>query len=355
LLIGFIGEKSMASNIVVVDDTPENLHVLVQLLQEQGYRVRPAPNGTHALATVLKEPPDLILLDIMMPEMNGYEVCRQLKADDRTRDIPVIFISALDEAIDKATAFSVGGLDYVTKPFQAEEVLARVKTHLTLRHLQQELQQNNRALASANETLEEKVQLRTAELAQANQDLQAEIEQRISHQQEKDRLFSLVSHQSEQLRTMTTWLIQTAQTERQGLASELRTEIAHKIELLQSSLTTARQLLGTPQIEHIADHLDSALQMLVQMEQYVTRITTALPRPTSHEQDISQSLLLKLTEREREVLQLLVQGKTGSEISETLSISASSVHTYNRRIKDKLNIHDIPGLVKFAIDHKLVG
>jgi len=243
----------------------------------------------------------------------------------------------------------------VTKPFQTEEVLARVRTHLTLHHLQQELQQNNRALATANETLEEKVHQRTAELAQANHDLQAEIEHRISHQQEKDRLFNLVSHQSEQIRTMTTWLIQAAQTERQGLALELRTEIAHKIELLQSSLTRARQLLNTSRIEQVADQLDSALQMLAQMEHYVTRVTTTLPQPTTHEQDVSQSLLLKLTEREREVLQLLAQGKTSSEISKTLSITAGSVYTYNRRIKDKLDIHDIPGLIKFAMDHNLVS
>lgn len=345
----------MTSNIVVVDDTPENLHILVQLLQEQGYRVRPAPNGAHALATILKEPPDLILLDIMMPEITGYELCQQLKADDRTHDIPIIFISALDEALDKATAFSVGGVDYITKPFQAEEILARVKTHLTLCRLQQELQQHNQVLESANETLEEKIDLRTAELAQANRDLQAEIEQRIKHQHEKDRLFSVVSQQSEQLRTMTTWLIQTTQTDRQGLASELRTEIAHKVELLQSSLSMARELLDTAQIEPIAAHLDSALQMLAQMEQYVSQVTATLPQPTTPEQDVSQSLLLKLTEREREVLQLLVQGKTGNEISETLSISTSSVHTYSRRIKNKLDIHDIPGLVKFAIDHNLVG
>jgi len=142
------------ASILVVDDTPENLRVLVQLLQAQGYRVRPVPNGEHALMSAQKEPPDLILLDILMPEMDGYEVCRRLKADDRTRDIPIIFISALDEGLDKATAFSVGGVDFVTKPFQAEEVLSRVYTHLTLHRMHQSLQEKNEILQQQNAELD---------------------------------------------------------------------------------------------------------------------------------------------------------------------------------------------------------
>ncbi|MBN1992759.1 MAG: hybrid sensor histidine kinase/response regulator [Anaerolineae bacterium] len=129
------------ANILVVDDTRANLQLLAGILAQRGYKVRPATNGRMALAAAQAEPPDLILLDIMMPEMDGFEVCHHLKADDRTRDIPVIFISAISEALDKATAFSVGGVDYITKPFQAEEVLARVNTHLTIRRLQQNLQE----------------------------------------------------------------------------------------------------------------------------------------------------------------------------------------------------------------------
>ena len=103
------------------------------MLAEQGYQVRPVPDGPLALAAAQAEPPDLILLDIRMPEMDGYEVCGRLKADAHTRDIPIIFISALDATQDKVRAFQTGGVDYVTKPFQFEEVLARVETHLALR------------------------------------------------------------------------------------------------------------------------------------------------------------------------------------------------------------------------------
>jgi len=117
------------------------------MLAERGYHVRPVPDGSLALAAVQAEPPDLILLDIRMPGMNGYQVCEHLKADAQTCDIPIIFISALDAIQDKVRAFTVGGVDYVTKPLQVEEVLARVETHLALRKLQKQLQDANRKMA----------------------------------------------------------------------------------------------------------------------------------------------------------------------------------------------------------------
>jgi signal transduction histidine kinase len=122
--------------ILIVDDTPGNLLLLVKMLTARGYQTRSATRGKLALEAARTEPPDLILLDITMPGMDGYEVCAALKADPALKDIPVIFISALDEAIDKVKAFKVGGVDYVTKPFQCEEVYARVQTHLKLRRLE---------------------------------------------------------------------------------------------------------------------------------------------------------------------------------------------------------------------------
>ena len=141
-------------SVVIVDDTPENIRLLAQLLSEQGYHVRSAPNGERALATVRKERPDLILLDILMPGIDGYEVCRQLKADDQLKNVPVIFISALNEAFDKVSAFSAGGVDYVTKPFQVEEVLARVQTHLSIESMRQQLEAQNHQLHDQNGELE---------------------------------------------------------------------------------------------------------------------------------------------------------------------------------------------------------
>jgi DNA-binding response OmpR family regulator len=137
------------NTVLVVDDNSDNLRLLAAILKENQYKIRLAPNGERALATIHKEAPDLILLDVMMPAMDGFEVCRLLKADQETAGIPVIFISALDETIDKVKAFSIGGVDYITKPFKSEEVLARVRTHLTLRHLQRRLEKKNEQLRHA--------------------------------------------------------------------------------------------------------------------------------------------------------------------------------------------------------------
>jgi len=135
-----------AADILVIDDTPANLTLLAGMLKEQGYKARLVPNGKLALQAAADDPPDLILLDIMMPEMDGYEVCRRLKEDEKLKKIPVIFISALNEPMDKVKAFSVGGLDYVAKPFHFEEVQARVDTHLKLNRLQIELERHNHHL-----------------------------------------------------------------------------------------------------------------------------------------------------------------------------------------------------------------
>ena len=120
------------ANILVVDDTPANLQLLVGMLKDQGFKVRPVPSGEMALRAVQASRPDLILLDITMPGMDGYEVIARLKADESTRDIPVLFISALNDTADKVRSFQAGGVDYITKPFQLEEVEARVRTHLEL-------------------------------------------------------------------------------------------------------------------------------------------------------------------------------------------------------------------------------
>jgi len=141
-------QSATAASILVVDDTPENLRVLANLLDGQGYEARPVTSGRQALQAVAHAAPDLILLDVTMPEMDGYQVCSHLKADPRWQDIPVIFLTAMADTAHKVKGFAVGGVDYVTKPFQIEEVLARVRTHLNMRRTQQELAQNHAQLRS---------------------------------------------------------------------------------------------------------------------------------------------------------------------------------------------------------------
>ncbi len=158
-------EGSLSKNdIMIVDDNPANLKLLEDILLQQRHEVRSFPLGRLALASAIKKPPDLILLDINMPEMNGYEVCESLKASQALRAIPVIFLSALTETQDKVKAFHSGAVDYISKPFQFEEVHARVETHLELYALQQSLKLDN-------EHLELTVAERTFQLAEANQRL----------------------------------------------------------------------------------------------------------------------------------------------------------------------------------------
>jgi len=151
-----------------VDDTPENIQILMGTLKDQ-YAIVAAINGEKALRMAAAEPtPDLILLDIMMPGMDGFEVCSRLKADPDTRDIPVIFLSALDDTANKVKGFATGAVDYISKPFQPEEVHVRVNTHLTMSRLKRSLAEKNEELRAYSEGLEERVKQRTAELASLN-------------------------------------------------------------------------------------------------------------------------------------------------------------------------------------------
>ncbi len=134
------------NNILVVDDTPQNLHLLVDILTKYDYKVRPVPNGKLAISAAEINPPDLILLDIMMPDLDGYQVCKQLKTNPITKEIPIIFISAINESVDKVKAFAVGAADYITKPFQMHEVLIRVKHQLAVVNLKKQLKMKNEQL-----------------------------------------------------------------------------------------------------------------------------------------------------------------------------------------------------------------
>lgn len=280
--------------ILVVDDTPANLALLLKLLRGEGYRVFVVESGERALAQVAFINPDLILLDVQMPGLNGFETCAQLKRNVTTAVIPVIFLTVEGDLQQKVRGFEVGGVDYILKPFSDAEVLARVHTHLTLFALQQQL-------ASQNTWLSEQVKARTASLQDVNAALQTEISQRRRHEQEKDKLFTLIENQNGQLRDLTNWLLN-------GLPQQ------------------ASQQLLPPQL-----------------------------RQQREESGGETAVLNSLSQREVDVLKLLADGYNNSQMAERLNVSEVTVRTYRTRLMKKLDIHHLAGLVKFAIRHQLTA
>jgi len=203
-------------DILVVDDRVDNVRLLSGMLSERGYKVRKIIKGELTFEVVQVNPPDLILLDIKMPNISGFDVCQQLKANENTRHIPVIFLSASDESIDKVKAFSVGGEDYITKPFEIQEMVVRIEHQLKLLRLRRELQFKNKALQTEinekqkaeialqhmNEELEKRVQQRTAELLYSNQQLEVlkqKLELALEREQElsqlKSAIITTISHE----------------------------------------------------------------------------------------------------------------------------------------------------------------
>ena len=252
--------------ILIIEDDLHNIKTALELLQAYSYRILVATNGDDGLERAELATPDLILLDINMPGINGIETCRRLKANPQTTSIPVIFMTALTDINDKVRALEAGGVDYITKPFNEMELLARVRTHLELRNLQLRLEQQ--------------VQKRTAELRQ-------EIERREQIEKERETLMELVRHQNEQLRQLTLHVLQDPEDEQA--------------------------------------------------------------------QQAQQDPLLKLSTREYEVLQLVAQGKTNAEISDTLVVSRSTVSTYRKRIMDKLDVETMPELIRMTMQSGLTA
>jgi two-component system, sensor histidine kinase and response regulator len=196
-------------NILVVDDTPANLRLLCEILDNKGFRVREVPNGNLALKVAEKEKPDLILLDIMMPDMDGFEVCRLIKENQNLKDVPIIFISALNDTIDIVKAFKVGAADYITKPFRAEEVKARVTTHLKLYQQRRELHEQSTRLQKINA--------------------------------EKDKLFSIISHD---LRGPFNGFLGLTNVLTEKLADLTKEETLKIAESMQNTATNLYRLIG---------------------------------------------------------------------------------------------------------------
>jgi len=303
--------------VLVVDDNPNNLKVVLRHFEAYSFEVYTALNGETGLERARKVRPDLILLDVQMPGIDGFEVCKRLKANPQTAGIPVIFMTALTETRDKVRGFEVGGVDYVTKPLEATELMARVQTQLQLR--------------AARTGLEARVAERTAEI---------------------NKLLEMVRVQSEQLREQAQSLIQTQEAREQALAGTVQEQVADRLDVMRGHLEQARGFLSDASPARA--HLEQALAQLDPARQGAEAIGGDLGRAPARD-SLRQSLLLQLSTREYEVLQMTAEGKSNKAISYTLEIAPSTVSTYRNRIMEKLGVEDVAGLIRLAVEHAIIG
>ncbi|MEZ4863067.1 MAG: response regulator [Caldilineaceae bacterium] len=331
------------AKILVVDDTAEDLQLFARRLRRAEYVVSEAESGHAALALLPQVHPELVLLDIRMPGLDGFETCTRIKATPAWQDLPIIFLTSLSETADKVRGFTAGGVDFITKPPEMAEVLARIDTHLSLYHLRLELHQQN-------EHLEETVQERTAAL-------HSELHRRRESEEEKDKLLEVVRQQSEQLRTLTNLLIKTYQTQHNTLRTAVDTTVAEHHTLLRTQLETIRKLCANLPDQSpallIADQAQLAVKVLEQMGGQFQVVANTLERTEPTTLAALNSPLLQLTAREREVLQLVANGKSNSDIAHLLYLSEATVRTHRSHIMQKLQLDDVSELIKFAIKHHL--
>ena len=273
------------SLILIVDDNTYNIQVLGNILRENDYRTAVAQDGFEALNFLEKKMPDLVLLDIMMPQMDGYEVCERIKKDPDKAELPIIFISVHTDTAEKVKAFRAGAVDYITKPFQQEEILARIRVQLQLQETKEELRR-------ANQDLEKRVQERTAELSEANQKL-------------------------EQTNTALNVLLEKKDENKKKLEENL---IFNVKQLIQPSLEKLKDTELSGSQKHYLDLIEG------QIEEVISPLNRNLSGKYS------------LTSTEMQMLELIKQGKMTKEIADMLGVSTRTVDSHRHNIRKKLEI-----------------
>jgi len=288
------------STILVVDDELLNLKVMLSFLESYKFQIRVANSGERALKALEAQLPDLILLDVMMPGMNGFETCRRIKANAATADVPVIFMTVLDRVEDKVAGFEAGGVDYITKPFEKVEVLSRLRTHLKLRKQQQKLNQAFIELQKQSETLEQQVQDRTFSLQESNR----QMSQQRQEIQEKNIALKVVLDQHRHIQ----------QSHEDLVATQLKQLVYPYLELLQQNVDSAE---NREYVALITSHLDSIVGSFLEN---------------------SFSPAWKLTAKESLVADLVKKGKNTREIGAMLNISPRTAETYRNTIRKKIGL-----------------
>ncbi len=319
------------TTILIIDDDPTNLSFLLNHLRQAQFKVLVAENGEIGLERANYVKPDLILLDVMMPGLNGFETCRLLKLNPATQPIPVIFITSMSDTSDVMRGFEVGGVDYIAKPLQIQETLARVTTHLTLYRLQHKL--------------EETVEARTVEL-------QTEITRRQKSEVEKDELLQIIRSQNEQLYQVSTLLV--SQQQEQGTISRnLEQQVEIMLTSLDNMLTTlVNNLESSLSSKSALLELKNGLNLLSQTRQVLHRLSANLSE--TQVSALSTDPRIILTPRELEVLHFVVKGLANNDIAAKLYLSIGSVSTYRTRLMRKLGAENMADLVKLALKYNLL-
>lgn len=315
------------SVILIVDDNPNNLAVLFDFLTESGFKVLVARTGESAITKAEYSPPDLILLDVLMPGIDGFETCRRLKASNLTEDIPVIFMTALDETENKVKGFSLGAVDYVTKPIQNEEVLARAKAHISIRKLNQKLRDQNvqmqqeiadREQAQINleqlaSELEKRVESRTLELSQANARLQEEVHQRQQIQENLQKSLRDLQHAQ-------TLLIQ---SEKMSALGQMVAGIAHEIN------NPVNFICGN--INYVRDYAEDILKVLNLYQQHY-------PEPAPEIASAAEAVELEFIQED--LLKMLNSMRVGGDRIREIILSLRYFSRQEGREMELIDIHE---------------
>jgi CheY-like chemotaxis protein/DNA-binding CsgD family transcriptional regulator len=311
--------------VMVVDDVPANVDVVLGFLDEAGYRVLVADSGLRGIEQLELEAPDLILLDLMMPGMDGIETCRQIKTRDAWKHIPIIMMTAADELSKKLAAFEAGAVDFLTKPIQPEEVLARVQTHLQIRELQAQLEQMNRSLVQKNQELAEEIELRL----DAEKQLETSLDQAllISNRQ-GDVLFAT---RQAQILLDTFFSV----TPKHHLPEELQSWLTGPDS--QKPLSVTHRKRGEIEIDHFALSTSGNLSLMRMEHRNGGKGPKAL-------------LALGLTAREAEVLYWISEGKTNPEIAIILDSSINTVKKHANNLFAKIGVETRTAAARAALN-----
>ena len=332
------------STILIVDDDPNNLKMLFRNLQSANYKVLIAESGPIALRQLRSMTPDIILLDVIMPDMDGFAVCRQLKKMPETQNIPIIFMTSLNDIESKVRGFEVGGVDYLTKPLNLVEVLARLETHLSRTQLYLTVKQQA-------EQLQTEVEQRAAEL-------QNEITQREAETAARIELYELLHQQQTQLQSLTQVLSENIasnnRVNRSGLPKPIKQIVAGPLAILGQHL---QEIEAQTKAYHDPDESLASIEPRIK---HCKQILAALQRELGLDgaeektDPIDTMSVSQLSKREIEVLRLTAKGKTSFEIAAALNISHNTARTYRYRINQKLGITDFASIVKVAMQFGLI-